>query len=157
MIPEQTLEAMTNGFGHMGSASVDLKTAHTDTLGASVDPANDTVTSFVLSFLAGPVLENFKSTGRVSYFAGLPSHESYQFKGQFIEARQLTEDELAHSEQFRNAAQGHMVSFGIPAEPAAQMLGTPPILVSLSRSRKSSNKPLAPKPGRNFLSTEETP
>ena len=39
MIPEQTLEALTNGFGHMGSASVDLKTAHTDTLSASVDPA----------------------------------------------------------------------------------------------------------------------
>ena len=49
MIPEQTLEALTNGFGHMGSASVDLKTAHTDTLSASVDPANDTVTSFVMS------------------------------------------------------------------------------------------------------------
>ena len=41
MIPEQTLEALTNGFGHMGSASVDLKTAHTDTFSASVDPAND--------------------------------------------------------------------------------------------------------------------
>ena len=128
MIPEQTLEALTNGFGHMGSASVDLKTAHTDTLSASVDPANDTITSFVLSFLAGPVLENFKSTGRVSYFVGLPSHESYQFKGQFIETRQLTEDELAHSEQFRNAAQENLVGMGIPAEPAAQLFGTAPDL-----------------------------
>ena len=150
MIPEQTLEALTNGFGHMGSASVDLKTTHTDTLSASVDPANDTVTSFVLSFLAGPVLENFKSTGRVSYFVGLPSHESYQFKGQFIETRQLTEDELAHSEQFRNAAQGHMVSFGIPAEPAAQMLGTAPDLGITFKVEKIFNQTPGPEAGQEL-------
>ena len=81
MIPEQTLEALANGFGHLGSASADLKTSHTDTLSASVDPANDTVTSFVLSFLAGPVLENFKSTGRVSYFVGCPAMSPTSSKG----------------------------------------------------------------------------
>jgi len=150
MIPEQTLEALTNGFGHMGSASVDLKTAHTDTLGASVDPANDTVTSFVLSFLAGPVLENFKSTGRVSYFVALPSHEAYQFKGQFIETRQLTEDELAHSEQFRNAAQEYMVGNGIPAEPAAQMLGTAPDLGITFKVEKIFNQTPGPEAGQEL-------
>ena len=150
MIPEQTLEALTNGFGHMGSASVDLKTAHTDTLSASVDPANDTVTGFVLSFLAGPVLENFKSTGRVSYFVGLPSHESYQFKGQFIETRQLTEDELAHSEQFRNAAQEYMVGNGIPAEPAAQMLGTAPDLGITFKVEKIFNQTPGPEAGQEL-------
>ncbi len=150
MIPEQTLEALTNGFGHMGSASVDLKTAHTDTLSASVDPANDTVTSFVLSFLAVPVLENFKSTGRVSYFVGLPSHESYQFKGQFIETRQLTEDELAHSEQFRNAAQEYMVGNGIPAEPAAQMLGTAPDLGITFKVEKIFNQTPGPEAGQEL-------
>ena len=150
MIPEQTLEALTNGFGHMGSASVDLKTAHTDTLSASVDPANDTVTSFVLSFLAGPVLENFKSTGRVSYFVALPSHEAYQFKGQFIETRQLTEDELAHSEQFRNAAQEYMVGNGIPAEPAAQMLGTAPDLGITFKVEKIFNQTPGPEAGQEL-------
>ena len=150
MIPEQTLEALTNGFGHMGSASVDLKTAHTDTLSASVDPANDTVTSFVLSFLAGPVLENFKSTGRVSYFVGLPSHESYQFKGQFIETRQLTEDELAHSEQFRNAAQEIMVGMGIPAEPAAQVYGTAPDLGITFKVEKIFNQTPGPEAGQEL-------
>ena len=150
MIPEQTLEALTNGFGHMGSASVDLKTAHTDTLSASVDPANDTVTSFVLSFLAGPVLENFKSTGRVSYFVALPSHEAYQFKGQFIETRQLTEDELAHSEQVRNALQEYMVSNGIPAEPAAQMLGTAPDLGITFKVEKIFNQTPGPEAGQEL-------
>ena len=49
MIPEQTLEALTNGIGHLGSASADRKPTHTDTLSASVDQANDTVTCFTLS------------------------------------------------------------------------------------------------------------
>ena len=150
MIPEQTLEALANGFGHLGSASADLKTSHTDTLSASVDPANDTVTSFVLSFLAGPVLENFKSTGRVSYFVALPSHEAYQFKGQFIETRQLTEDELAHSEQFRNAAQEYMVGNGIPAEPAAQMLGTAPDLGITFKVEKIFNQTPGPEAGQEL-------
>ena len=150
MIPEQTLEALANGFGHLGSASVDLKTTHTDTLSASVDPANDTVTSFVLSFLAGPVLENFKSTGRVSYFVGLPSHEAYQFKGQFIETRQLTEDELALSEQFRNAAQEYMVGNGIPAESAAQMLGTAPDLGITFKVEKIFKQTPGPEAGQEL-------
>ena len=150
MIPEQTLEALANGFGHLGSASADLKTSHTDTLSASVDPANDTVTSFVLSFLAGPVLENFKSTGRVSYFVALPSHEAYQFKGQFIETRQLTEDELAHSEQFRNAAQEYMVGNGIPVEPAAQMLGTAPDLGITFKVEKIFNQTPGPEAGQEL-------
>ncbi len=81
MIPEQTLEALTNGFGHLGSANADLKTTHTDILSESVDQENDTVTCFALSFLSGPTLENMKATGRVSYFFGLMSHEAYQFKG----------------------------------------------------------------------------
>ena len=150
MIPEQTLEALANGFGHLGSASLDLKTTHTDTLSASFDPANDTVTSFVLSFLAGPVLENFKSTGRVSYFVALPSHEAYQFKGQVIETRQLTEDELAHSEQFRNAAQEYMVGNGIPAEPAAQMLGTAPDLGITFKVEKIFNQTPGPEAGQEL-------
>ena len=150
MIPEQTLEALANGFGHLGSASADLKSSHTDTLSASVDPANDTVTSFVLSFLAGPVLENFKSTGRVSYFVALPSHEAYQFKGQFIETRQLSEDELAHSEQFRNAAQEYMVGNGIPAEPAAQMLGSAPDLGVTFKVEKIFNQTPGPEAGQEL-------
>ena len=50
---------------------------------------------FVLSILAEPILENLKEKGRISFFFGLPSHEAYQFKGQFLETREITEEELA--------------------------------------------------------------
>jgi len=129
MIPERTIEALTNGgIGHLGSASADLKTAHTETMSASMNQAKDTVTCFVLSFLAGPVLENLKATSRVSFFFGLPSHEAYQFKGQFVGTRELTADELANSERVLNLTKEFLTSMGISAEAAEQMLGTPPDL-----------------------------
>ena len=62
MIPEQTIEALRMGFGHLGSASSDLKCAHIDTLSTSLEKDKDTITCFVLSSLSEKVLENFKST-----------------------------------------------------------------------------------------------
>ena len=61
MIPEQTIEALRMGFGHLGSASSDLKCAHIDTLSTSLEKDKDTITCFVLSSLSEKVLENFKS------------------------------------------------------------------------------------------------
>ena len=73
MIPERTHEALKNcGIGHIGSANADLKTTHTETLGASLDNENNTVTCFVLSLLAEPILKNLREKGRVSFFFGLP-------------------------------------------------------------------------------------
>ena len=111
MIPERTHEALINGgIGHIGSANADLKTTHTETFGASLDNDNNCVTCFVLSILAEPILENLKEKGRISFFFGLPSHEAYQFKGQFLETREITEEELANSlrtqyESFKKAYQ----------------------------------------------------
>ena len=100
MIPERTHEALKNGgIGHIGSANADLKTTHTETFGASLDNENNTVTCFVLSLLAEPILKNLREKGRVSFFFGLPSHEAYQFKGQFLETREITEEELANIEK----------------------------------------------------------
>jgi hypothetical protein len=150
MIPEQTLEALTNGIGHLGSASADRKPTHTDTLSASVDQANDTVTCFTLSLMSGAVFENFQATGRVSYFFGLPSHEAYQFKGQFLETRELTEDELAHSEQIRNSLQEMMVSMGIPPEAAALLFGTAPDLGITFKVEKIFKQTPGPEAGQEL-------
>ena len=128
MIPEQTIEALRMGFGHLGSASSDLKTVHTDTLSTSFEQDKDTITCFLLSSLSEKVLGNFKSTGRVSFFVGLPSHEAYQFKGEFIGTRSLTDDELSHSEIFRNNCIEALSSMGTPAEAAGKIFGTSPDL-----------------------------
>ena len=151
MIPEQTLETLANGFGHLGSADTNLKSAHTDTLSTDVNQAKGTVTCFVLGFLAGSVLENFRANGRVSYFVALPSHEAYQFKGQFIGTRELTEDDLYKSEKFRDAAQEYLTTvMGIPAEPLAQMFGMAPDLGVTFKVEKIYKQTPGPEAGREL-------
>ena len=150
MIPELTLEALTMGFGHLGSVNADKKPSHTDTFSASFDHDKDTVTCFVLSSLAGPVLENLKATGRVSYFFGLPSHEAYQFKGQFIGTRELVETELAQSKKFRKYILGIMSSMGITTEAFEQSFGMTPDLGLTFKVEKIFKQTPGPEAGQEL-------
>ena len=151
MIPERTHEALINGgIGHIGSANADLKTTHTETFGASLDNENNCVTCFVLSILAEPILENLKEKGRISFFFGLPSHEAYQFKGQFLETREITEEELANSEKILSVTKDMFDSIGIPSEAVERMLGTPPDLGVTFRVEKIFIQTPGPEAGQEI-------
>ena len=150
MIPELTLEALTMGFGHLGSVNAEKKPSHTDTFSASFDHDKDTVTCFVLGSLAGPVLENLKATGRVSYFFGLPSHEAYQFKGQFIGTRELVETELAQSEKVRKYIKEMMSSMGIPTEAFEHSFGMTPDLGLTFKVEKIFKQTPGPEAGQEL-------
>ena len=151
MIPEQTIEALRMGFGHLGSASSDLKCAHIDTLSTSLEKDKDTITCFVISSLSEKVLENFKSTGRVSFFVGLPSHEAYQFKGEFISTRSLTDEELSHSEKFRNNCLEFLSSMGTPAEAAGKIFGNPADLGLTFKVEQIYKQTPGPEAGKELL------
>ena len=151
MIPERTHEALINGgIGHIGSANADLKTTHTETFGASLDNENNCVTCFVLSILAEPILENLKEKGRISFFFGLPSHEAYQFKGQFLETREITEEELANTEKVLSMTKDMFDSIGIPSEAVERMLGTPPDLGVTFRVEKIFIQTPGPEAGQEI-------
>ena len=151
MIPERTHEALKNcGIGHIGSANADLKTTHTETLGASLDNENNTVTCFVLSLLAEPILKNLREKGRVSFFFGLPSHEAYQFKGQFLETREITEEELANTEKVLSVTKDMFDSVGIPREAVERMFGTPPNLGITLRVEKVFIQTPGPEAGQEI-------
>ena len=151
MIPERTHEALKNcGIGHIGSANADLKTTHTETLGASLDNENNTVTCFVLSLLAEPILKNLREKGRVSFFFGLPSHEAYQFKGQFLETREITEEELANTEKVLSVTKDMFDSVGIPREAVERMFGIPPNLGITFRVEKVFIQTPGPEAGQEI-------
>ena len=151
MIPERTHEALINGgIGHIGSANADLKTTHTETFGASLDNENNCVTCFVLSILAEPILENLKEKGRISFFFGLPSHEAYQFKGQFLETREIIEEELANTEKVLSVTKDMFDSIGIPSEAVERMLGTPPDLGVTFRVEKIFIQTPGPEAGQEI-------
>ena len=102
MIPDLTLSALENGFGHFGVASNNNKTRHVDTLGVNVDSKNSTLTCYVRNDETKEVLEFLNESGRISFFVGMITHEAYNFKGQFVEVINLSRDDLEASNIYRN-------------------------------------------------------
>ena len=93
MIPETTFEVIKEGFGHIGTASNDKMPSHTDTLGAVINDTKDSITFFVRKSLSEQVLANLEENGKATVFIGVVSHEAYQFKGEFVEAKTLSSEE----------------------------------------------------------------
>ena len=126
MIPVLTLNALKNGFGHFGVASKDKKTRHIDTLGVKVSSKDSLLTCYVINSESKEVLEYLRDSGRISFFVGMISHEAYNFKGQFILADPLTDEDLKISEDYRNKVIETISSIGIPNEVAIEKYGKDP-------------------------------
>ena len=126
MIPDKTLNALQNGFGHFGSASIKNIPFHTDALGLKLNQKDNIITCFVIKKDSQKLINNLMETKRVSYFCGLPSHEAYNFKGKFLEKFDLGEDELKISKNFRGIIRSTLLSLGISEEGADNMVGSAP-------------------------------
>ena len=126
MIPELTMNVLTTGFGHVGTATIDKKSYHTDTMGVSVDQQNDTISCFVKSSIAEEFLKNVNKTKKISFYLGLETHEAYNFKGTLIETYDLGSEELSQSENFRKSFIDKMKSMGLPEDGIKKIFGNPP-------------------------------
>ena len=67
LIPNLTLNALQNGFGHFGVASKSNKTRHVDTLGVTVNSSNSLLTCFVIKSDCKEILDYLKQSGRISF------------------------------------------------------------------------------------------
>ena len=126
MIPDLTLSALENGFGHFGVASKNNKTRHVDTLGVNVDIKNSTLTCYARNDETKEVLEFLNESGRISFFVGMISHEAYNFKGQFVEVINLSRDDLEASNIYRNKIVDTITSIGMSKDGAISKYGTIP-------------------------------
>ena len=126
MIPDLTLSALENGFGHFGVASNNNKTRHVDTLGVNVDSKNSTLTCYVKNDETKEVLEFLNESGRISFFVGMITHEAYNFKGQFVEVINLSRDDLEASNIYRNKIIDTITSIGMSKEGALSKYGIIP-------------------------------
>ena len=126
MIPELTFNALKVGFGHFGVASIENKTRHVDTLGVMVNNSSSTLTCFILKSECEEVINFLKSSGRISFFVGMISHEAYNFKGQFIELKQLNDDDLKISQDYRKSLIDIITSIGVPEDGAIEKYGKVP-------------------------------
>jgi len=126
LIPELTFNALKVGFGHFGVASIENKTRHVDTLGVMVNNSSSTLTCFILKSECEEVINFLKSSGRISFFVGMISHEAYNFKGQFIELKQLNDDDLKISQDYRKSLIDIITSIGVPEDGAIEKYGKVP-------------------------------
>ena len=120
MIPNLTLNALQNGFGHFGVASKSNKTRHVDTLGLTINSSNSSLTCFVIKSECEEVLEYLRESGRISFFVGMISHEAYNFKGQFESFNLLNENDLKVSEEYRSNVINTITNIGMPREAATE-------------------------------------
>ena len=126
MIPDLTLSALKNGFGHFGVSSKNNKTRHVDTLGVDVDSKNSILTCYVRNDETKEVLEFLNDCGRISFFVGMITHEAYNFKGQFVEVINLSKDDLKASNIYRNKIIDTITSIGISKDGALTKYGIIP-------------------------------
>ena len=126
MIPNLTLNALQNGFGHLGVASKSNKTRHVDTLGLTINSSNSSLTCFVIKSECEEILEYLRESGRISFFVGMISHEAYNFKGQFESFNLLNENDLRVSKEYRSNVINTITKIGMPKEAATEKYGKVP-------------------------------
>ncbi len=89
-----------------------------------MNPDKDEVTFFVRKSLSQQVLANLEENGRATVFAGVASHEAYQFKGHFLEARELTGKKHLKKRTYFIEAMSEM---GLPRPAVERLFGVAPI------------------------------
>ena len=128
MIPELTLNALKQGFGHFGVASKSNKTKHVDTLGVRINTSESLITCFVINSECKEVLEYLNESGRISFFVGMISHEAYNLKGQYVSSEKLNNSDLKISKNYTNNVIDIITSVGLSKEAALEKYGKVPDL-----------------------------
>ena len=126
MIPDITLNALKEGFGHFGVASKTNKTRHVDTLGVKINSSEALLTCFVKNSECEEVLQFLNESGRISFFVGMISHEAYNFKGQFVSSEKIDDSDLKISQTYLKNAIEIIASIGLSKEAAIEKYGKSP-------------------------------
>tara|TARA_Y100001954_G_scaffold69559_1_gene76120 strand:- start:121 stop:573 length:453 start_codon:yes stop_codon:yes gene_type:complete len=120
MIPPQVNEVITTGVAHIGCVSSNLKPFHADTLGIVCDPESDKVVCCLNRDSSEAFLDHLVVGSRMSLFAAVITHESYNLKGHVTEIRDVNADELAACNKLMKEMFALYNEMGIPEELAAR-------------------------------------
>jgi|GEM_PF-476514 len=103
MIPQEIVDFIhSSQIGHLGSRDENLIPTIRRSWGTNVNDTKEILIVYVVQAQYEQMLKNFNDNGRVALTLGeWPSHRSYQFKGQFLKAREMTPDEVAFQQQYR--------------------------------------------------------
>ena len=154
MIPELTLNALKQGFGHFGVASKSNKTKHVDTLGVRVNTSESLITCFVINSECKEVLEYLNESGRISFFVGMISHEAYNFKGQFISSETINDSDLKISQVYSKNAIETITSIGLSKEAALEKYGKSPDICITFKVDKVYIQTPGPDAGKEIIQSD---
>jgi hypothetical protein len=119
MIPKEVID-VTNSqyFAYLGSRDGQLAPTVRMTWGVDFAADEDIATSFVIQAQYEQMLNNFQQNGRIALsYSDLSTHVAYQLKGHFLQARPLTEEEVALQQQYRREIINFLTEFaGYPEE-----------------------------------------
>lgn len=96
MLPQRIVEFVQGPYAmHVGTRDDKLSPDGAWAFGAVADAENNIVTMFVPDAGADRCMNNMRSNGHVTLLIGHDeAHETYQLKGEFIDARPCTKEEI---------------------------------------------------------------
>ena len=109
MIPEELVEYLHGPMGFvLGTRDASLRPCVTWVSGAKADAANDEITMYLAEVYNGRALRNLEDNGMVALTCGHgPAHETFQFKGKFVESRPSSEQDIAIQELYKSKTSAH--------------------------------------------------
>lgn len=121
MIPQEIIDAATGAyFCYVGSRDEALIPTIVRFWGMDFRASEDIVIVFIVAGQGEQTLKNSQQNGRLTAtLTRWPDFQSYQLKGQFLQARAMTEEEVTFQQQYRiQPVQAVTTDFGFPVEPA---------------------------------------
>ena len=124
MIPQEIVDFIHNSqVGYIGTRDENLVPLLRANWGTDVNDTKEVMIVYVVQAQYEQMLKNLSDNGRVSLIlVEWPSHRSYQFKGQFLEAREMTLDEVVFQQQYREKYIALITELGYPHEMADQFV-----------------------------------
>ena len=154
LLPNVTIIALENGFGHFGVSSKSNKTVHVDTLGVKIDNNKSTLTCFVIKSECKKVIEYLNESGRISFFVGMISHEAYNLKGQYVSSEKLNNSDLKISKNYTNKVIDIITSIGVSKEAALEKYGKVPDLGIIFKVDKVYIQTPGPEAGKEITNSK---
>lgn len=103
-------------FMELGTRDAKLRPHGVHGLGARADGAAGTIAIFIPDAMGSRSPQDARETGVATIAVGHLSHEAYQFKGQVVEVRPMTEADGAVQGAFFPKCMGALAAMGIKAE-----------------------------------------
>ena len=124
--------------------------------GWSVDEDRQTINCFIPDAYTAELNSSLEDNGEFALTVVDPgSHKTYQFKGQYVDSRPITDADLAIAEQKRGRfAQAVSQGFGMP-EDASRTYILPPTLVIRFSVREIFLQTPGPDAGQRIVPTED--